>query len=193
MPSPKCALDCDGSCGRKHRKRCPDGCTCKRHEDRSCRTGCTCPRHISRPRYTEEQREHARSLRLAKQREYARQRYATDTRHVESVRVRNFTRGRAYWLKSKFGMTPEQWSGMFDRQGGACYLCGDQVQEPDVHIDHDHLCCSGVKSCGRCIRGLACRWCNQGLGQFRDDPDRMIRVAENLKKARHRIQLAARP
>lgn len=33
-----------------------------------------------------------------------------------------------------------------------------------VHVDHDHRCCPGDRSCGLCIRGLAHDSCNKNLG-----------------------------
>lgn len=34
------------------------------------------------------------------------------------------------------------------------------------NIDHDHRCCGNGNSCGRCIRGLLCGWCNRRAGTF---------------------------
>ena len=77
---------------------------------------------------------------------------------------------------------------MFAAQAGCCYLCGEPLEGRATHIDHDRSCCRGNKSCGTCIRGLACQLCNQGVGQFRDDPDRMRRVADNLEMATRRLR-----
>jgi hypothetical protein len=35
-----------------------------------------------------------------------------------------------------------------------------------LHIDHDHSCCPGRKSCGRCVRGVLCARHNLLVGQF---------------------------
>lgn len=44
----------------------------------------------------------------------------------------------------------------------------------EMHVDHDHLCCPGKTTCGRCIRGYICRDCNLGLGRFSDSPERLL-------------------
>jgi hypothetical protein len=35
-----------------------------------------------------------------------------------------------------------------------------------LHIDHDHSCCTGRKSCGKCVRGVLCARHNLLVGQF---------------------------
>lgn len=80
---------------------------------------------------------------------------------------------------------------MAEEQQGCCYLCNEPLDMEAyraVHVDHDHSCCRGQKSCGTCIRGLACQKCNQGIGQFGDDPERMRRVADNLEMANRRLR-----
>lgn len=42
-----------------------------------------------------------------------------------------------------------------------CALCGDWSEKP--HMDHDHGCCTGNYSCGKCLRGILCGSCNQVL------------------------------
>lgn len=48
-----------------------------------------------------------------------------------------------------------------------CQLCG-KVREEDkgLVVDHDHNCCHGNKSCGKCVRGFICQGCNQMLGKM---------------------------
>jgi hypothetical protein len=35
-----------------------------------------------------------------------------------------------------------------------------------LHIDHDHGCCNGRRSCGRCVRGALCHKHNVDLGRY---------------------------
>jgi hypothetical protein len=107
-----------------------------------------------------------------------------------SARATYEKHGRKYFLKWKFGLSLEQWDKMLIAQTGRCYLCEEPMTEKVVHIDHDRSCCPDNRSCGKCIRGLAHQKCNQGIGQFGDDPERLRLVAANLEHAT--IQLATR-
>jgi hypothetical protein len=167
---------------------CPDGCTCGRHQGKQkCRPGCTCKRHQSPRKFSPEERVAADERRRAWNRAYAAERRRTDPAHVERERLRNKKHAHRYYMQSKYGMSAERWHGFLVAQSGRCYLCGDPMNPVDVSVDHDHACCSGLKSCGKCVRGLACRWCNQGTGQFRDDPARMRRAADALEDANRRL------
>jgi hypothetical protein len=50
-----------------------------------------------------------------------------------------------------------------------------------LHVDHDHTCCDGRRSCGECIRGLLCNTCNRVLGFVDDDITRLEGLVEYLK------------
>lgn len=66
-------------------------------------------------------------------------------------------------------MTKERYAALMEQQGGVCAICRQTCRLGfRLAVDHDHACCPGPKSCGHCIRGLLCRTCNQGLGQFGD-------------------------
>lgn len=65
-------------------------------------------------------------------------------------------------------------------QEGTCAICHTAIDEAAGRVDHDHTCCLGRKSCGRCVRGLLCDSCNTGLGKFRDNPDLLISAAEYI-------------
>jgi hypothetical protein len=59
-----------------------------------------------------------------------------------------------------------------------CQACGG---EEGLAWDHDHNCCPGKYSCGRCVRGLLCRSCNLALGYLKDSPDRLLSLVNYLR------------
>jgi hypothetical protein len=89
---------------------------------------------------------------------------------------------------SNFGLSPENYRRLFAFQGGACIGCGrakgnlnGDRGKKNLAVDHDHTCCSGPTSCGRCVRMLLCGPCNDVLAHFRDDPAALRRLADALE------------
>lgn len=125
--------------------------------------------------------------------EYQRQRRQTPEGRLEMMRVN---------LKATHGLTLDQYQDLYERQRGMCAICGRQMvkgydassvafskrgpKEGGAHIDHDHRCCAGSKSCGRCVRGLLCPKCNTGIACFLDDPKRMRSAIEYIERGRVR-------
>lgn len=63
-----------------------------------------------------------------------------------------------------------------------CTIC--TIKETRLMVDHDHSCCPGERTCGKCIRGILCDKCNRGLGFFNDNPDLLQRAIEYLAVSR---------
>ena len=80
----------------------------------------------------------------------------------------------------KYGVNDQQILELLNKSGGLCDLCGN---EATIHIDHDHACCPELPACGNCVRGLLCRRCNYGIGQFNDDVELLNKAADYLKAA----------
>ena len=74
------------------------------------------------------------------------------------------TSKRKSHLKIYYGITPQDYDAMLAAQGGGCAICGrKQYKNQNLCVDHDHSCCPGSKSCGKCVRGLLCHRCNQKI------------------------------
>lgn len=67
----------------------------------------------------------------------------------------------------EYGLTVDDYLIPLDAQGGGCAICG--IQADRLCVDHDHACCpKTLRCCGKCVRGLLCANCNNGLGRFGD-------------------------
>ena len=94
-------------------------------------------------------------------------------------------------LKFNHKISIEKYNLMLKEQDGKC-LCGrvetvidHRTKKPRaLSVDHDHKCCPGNRSCGKCVRGLLCQSCNMGLGKFHDDPELLEKFAAYLRRAR---------
>jgi hypothetical protein len=74
-----------------------------------------------------------------------------------------------------YGLTPDQFATMLADQGGRCAICRADTPggKGGWHVDHNHDT--------NAVRGLLCHDCNLGVGQFGDDPDRLIAAAAYLR------------
>jgi hypothetical protein len=95
-----------------------------------------------------------------------------------------FTNGR---LERMFGISLARYLEILDQQNGVCAICckeevalvGGSLRK--LAVDHDHQCCPGKKSCGKCVRGILCSYCNAGLGFFREDESSLIKAVNYIK------------
>src|SRR6185312_12520919 len=93
----------------------------------------------------------------------------------------------------KFGLTPVERDRLLAEQGGGCAVCGERMsrdkdprtgKQRRLHVDHCHRT-------GR-VRGLLCASCNLGLGKFQDDPSRLERAAEYLRRTMRTVDRLVR-
>lgn len=78
-------------------------------------------------------------------------------------------------LRSNFGITVEQYDAMLLQQGGVCAICGERCASGKrLAVDHDHA--TGA------VRDLLCGHCNLGLGNFKDNPERLAKAIRYLDR-----------
>jgi hypothetical protein len=67
-------------------------------------------------------------------------------------------------LRRRYGVTTAWVKAQVAAQGGCCGRCHVPFKDSkDTHLDHDHACCPGGRSCGSCVRGVICFTCNHQL------------------------------
>jgi hypothetical protein len=78
---------------------------------------------------------------------------------------------------SLYNLTKEEFLELAEEQGYLCPICnGDAKDTPyRLSVDHDHKTNE--------IRGLLCNPCNYALGLFYDDPERIERAVQYLRKS----------
>lgn len=78
---------------------------------------------------------------------------------------------RRYHREWRYGLSHEKYTEMVEAQNGSCAICKAIT---DLLVDHDHN--TGA------VRGLLCRPCNSGIGQFYDSPARLLSAIEYLAR-----------
>lgn len=106
---------------------------------------------------------------------HIRQQYlAKNEEKFREQRKADWAENRSSHLAKKYGITADQYDALI---AAGCLICGHDDQ---LCIDHDHKCCPGSRSCGKCVRGALCRRCNVALGLFDEDIDRLMGAAQYL-------------
>lgn len=91
---------------------------------------------------------------------------------------RNVGGTRDYSFRTRYGITLAERTALWLAQDCRCAICAKEIPESggDTHTDHDHT--TGE------VRGILCRLCNTGLGNFDDDPDKLRAAAAYLERRR---------
>lgn len=95
-------------------------------------------------------------------------------------RKNNPEKAKGHIVKSKYGITGDEYKEMLERSDSLCYACGlpeTFVKNGTIRslsIDHDH-------ETGK-VRGLLCNSCNRAIGFAKDNADRLQACAEYLRR-----------
>ena len=81
-----------------------------------------------------------------------------------------------------YGISPKTYNAMVESNNGVCPLCDRPPTGSRLWaIDHDHGCCPGTATCGKCVRGLICHNCNKTLGLVDDSVETLLAMVEYLR------------
>jgi hypothetical protein len=118
--------------------------------------------------------------------------------HHRERRKATKEKSRDSYLRRTYSITEEQFEEILESQGGTCFICGPITGRNGtarkLSVDHDHSCCDGPRSCGRCVRALLCNNCNKNiLGHVRDNVDALERAIQVITDPPARKVLDAIP
>lgn len=98
----------------------------------------------------------------------------------EDVRTvhRNNSRKNAF---KKYGLDETDFDRMFDEQGGKCKICGTEILKVGSSSEIVKIAC--IDHCHETgkVRGLLCRPCNTGLGNFKDNTSYLLGAIKYLE------------
>jgi hypothetical protein len=81
-----------------------------------------------------------------------------------------------YSLRSKYGITLEQYNKILKKQNGVCAICGEkETSKINKILSVDH--CHNSKK----VRGLLCAKCNKGIGLLKHNFKLLLKAAEYCK------------
>lgn len=92
-------------------------------------------------------------------------------------------------LSRRYNLSLADFDALLASQGHSCAICRSSKPggRGSFHVDHDHTCCPGGKSCGSCVRALLCHGCNVLLGVARDNPRTLTAAAAYLLQHARKI------
>jgi hypothetical protein len=99
--------------------------------------------------------------------------YQSHKAQFKEYQKRYKTQRYEYQIKYRYGITFEEFLEKVVDQEGKCKICEKSMTfgkgRHAACVDHNHGCCPGKRSCGKCIRGIICSSCNKLLGLSYDN------------------------
>lgn len=86
---------------------------------------------------------------------------------------------RLTYVASQYNLSPDEYRALTGRYSGMCWGCRKRKGKA---VDHDHGCCPGKTSCGKCVRGFLCTICNVFLGRIGDSIQILINLVDYLRE-----------
>lgn len=86
-------------------------------------------------------------------------------------------------LKTKYNITKEEYDSLFLSQNKKCSICTTDLSVLDlrhIHLDHCHKTGN--------IRNILCRYCNLGLGKFKDNQELIFNSMLYLQKHQQHLE-----
>lgn len=105
-----------------------------------------------------------------------REKYVENLREWRAANVERRKELMRTWNLRLYGLRPEDYIAMYERQQGRCAICGENGETfggRRLHIDHDH-------DTGK-VRGLLCGLCNTAIGHLKDSPTLLRAAASYLE------------
>ena len=107
--------------------------------------------------------------------EYYKRKPSQYNKHKKYVQENDIEYKRSY---ARHHISKEDFEKILKKYDGMCYACKEKNA---TCIDHDHSCCDNRFSCGNCIRGVLCNWCNSALGHAQDRVDILEKLIGYLR------------
>lgn len=117
--------------------------------------------------WTPERREQQR-LRMKNNVHKAGKCYRGGSKALSSKPSASEERQHDYRLRYAYKKSRRWYEKKLAEQGGGCAICGAPRTGKMLAVDHDHSCCRGTKSCGKCVRGILCDRCNTVIGRMEE-------------------------
>ncbi len=87
---------------------------------------------------------------------------------------------RAKWLKTKYGLSYEEYAKMYLNQSGKCKVCQIEISIESQLNDHQTACVDHNHDTGE-VRGLLCNHCNRAIGLMKENVSNIRLLAEYLE------------